>query len=124
MGQNILSKVPNNITSPIYITIQQHHHSIQSIKIYKIFLQHCSSRQLERHRRSVLFIFLIVKTYSVKGIIEMKDKECPVKHVYDPEILPDLLPLYYKRLFPHIPFYRWLSYGNGMCIEIQIVNEF
>lgn len=46
----------------------------------------------------------------------MKDKECPVKQVYDPEILPDLLPLYYKRLFPHMPFYRWLSYGNGMYL--------
>ncbi|KAJ6634150.1 DNA primase small subunit, partial [Pseudolycoriella hygida] len=42
----------------------------------------------------------------------MKEKECPVKQAYDPEILPDLLPLYYKRLFPHAPFYRWLSYGN------------
>lgn len=44
----------------------------------------------------------------------MKEKDCPVKQVYDPAILPDLLPLYYKRLFPHMPFYRWLSYGNGM----------
>lgn len=44
----------------------------------------------------------------------MKEKDGPVKPVYDPEILPDLLPLYYKRLFPHLPFYRWLSYGNGM----------
>lgn len=32
---------------------------------------------------------------------------------YDPNILPDLLPVYYKRLFPHKPFYRWLSYGNS-----------
>lgn len=31
--------------------------------------------------------------------------------VYDPEFLPDMLPVYYKRLFPHKPFYRWLSYG-------------
>ncbi|XP_017485229.1 PREDICTED: DNA primase small subunit [Rhagoletis zephyria] len=30
---------------------------------------------------------------------------------YDPSILPDMLPVYYKRLFPHKPFYRWLSYG-------------
>lgn len=26
--------------------------------------------------------------------------------------LPDILPLYYKRLFPFNHFYRWLSYGN------------
>lgn len=31
--------------------------------------------------------------------------------VYDPAVLPDMLPVYYKRLFPHKPFYRWLSYG-------------
>ncbi|SPP85295.1 DNA primase small subunit [Drosophila guanche] len=30
---------------------------------------------------------------------------------YDPKILPDMLPVYYRRLFPHQPFYRWLSYG-------------
>lgn len=46
---------------------------------------------------------------------KMMEVDGPVKAVYDAEILPDLLPLYYKRLFPHIPFYRWLSYGNGMC---------
>lgn len=31
---------------------------------------------------------------------------------FNPDDLPDLLPLYYKRLFPHKPLYRWLSYGN------------
>lgn len=31
--------------------------------------------------------------------------------IYDPAVLPDMLPVYYKRLFPHKPFYRWLSYG-------------
>lgn len=30
---------------------------------------------------------------------------------YDPELLQELLPIYYKRLFPHQAFYRWLSYG-------------
>lgn len=35
---------------------------------------------------------------------------------YNPETLLDLLPLYYKRLFPHLPFYRWLSYGlSNIC---------
>lgn len=33
---------------------------------------------------------------------------------FTPDALPDLLPLYYKRLFPYGPFYRWISYGNGM----------
>ena len=33
------------------------------------------------------------------------------KTEYNPDILQDLIPIYYKRLFPHIPFYRWLSYG-------------
>lgn len=34
------------------------------------------------------------------------------KDEYDPKALEDLLPIYYKRLFPHLTFYRWLSYGN------------
>lgn len=37
---------------------------------------------------------------------------------FDTALLPDLLPLYYKRLFPHIPFYRWLSYGLCMMNPI------
>ncbi|CAO1378370.1 unnamed protein product [Diamesa tonsa] len=36
---------------------------------------------------------------------EIKTKE------FDPEALKDLLPIYYKRIFPHKPFYRWMSYG-------------
>lgn len=32
--------------------------------------------------------------------------------VYDPAFLPDMLPVYYRRLFPHKPFFRWLSYGS------------
>lgn len=32
---------------------------------------------------------------------------------YKAEHLPDLLPVYYKRLFPYKMFYKWLSYGNG-----------
>uniref|UniRef100_A0A3Q2PQJ5 DNA primase n=1 Tax=Fundulus heteroclitus TaxID=8078 RepID=A0A3Q2PQJ5_FUNHE len=31
---------------------------------------------------------------------------------YDPACLPDLLPLYYRRLFPFAQYYRWLSYGG------------
>ncbi|XP_053688027.1 DNA primase small subunit [Sabethes cyaneus] len=30
---------------------------------------------------------------------------------FDPNSLQDLLPIYYKRLFPHLQFYRWMSYG-------------
>ncbi|XP_073679451.1 DNA primase small subunit [Garra rufa] len=31
---------------------------------------------------------------------------------YDPACLPDLLPLYYRRLFPFSQYFRWLSYGG------------
>ncbi|KAM9344153.1 DNA primase small subunit isoform 2-T2 [Pholidichthys leucotaenia] len=31
---------------------------------------------------------------------------------YDPTCLPDLLPLYYRRLFPFAQYYRWLNYGG------------
>lgn len=40
-----------------------------------------------------------------------KQKKTTNAAVYDPECLPDMLPVYYRRLFPHKPFYRWLSYG-------------
>ncbi|KAL1131201.1 hypothetical protein AAG570_010819 [Ranatra chinensis] len=30
---------------------------------------------------------------------------------YSPDVFSELLPVYYKRLFPYEPFYRWLSYG-------------
>ena len=32
---------------------------------------------------------------------------------YDRDSLPDLLPIYYKRLFPYGPYYKWLNYGGG-----------
>ncbi|GAB1607727.1 DNA primase small subunit-like isoform X1 [Argonauta hians] len=35
----------------------------------------------------------------------------PTKSSYDPEILPDLLPTYYKHLFPFNPYCTWLRYG-------------
>ncbi|XP_029649625.1 DNA primase small subunit [Octopus sinensis] len=35
----------------------------------------------------------------------------PTKSTYDPEILPNLLPAYYKYLFPFNPYCTWLRYG-------------
>lgn len=32
---------------------------------------------------------------------------------YDASELPDLLPVYYRRLFPYPQYFRWLSYGGG-----------
>ena len=32
--------------------------------------------------------------------------------VYSQEMLGDLLPQYYKRLFPYQQYVRWLQYGN------------
>jgi DNA primase small subunit len=34
-------------------------------------------------------------------------------HDYDAASLPDLLPIYYKRLFPYGPYFKWLNYGGG-----------
>ncbi|CAC5374632.1 PRI1 [Mytilus coruscus] len=34
------------------------------------------------------------------------------EHVYDAASLPDLLPIYYKRLFPYGPYFKWLNYGG------------
>ncbi|KAM9855871.1 DNA primase small subunit [Aulostomus maculatus] len=36
----------------------------------------------------------------------------PSSSEYDPACLPDLLPLYYRRLFPFSQYYRWLNYGG------------
>lgn len=41
---------------------------------------------------------------------------------YDPECLQELLPMYYKRLFPHEAFYRWLSYG--LCNKTFLTKFF
>uniref|UniRef100_A0A8D8YPY7 DNA primase n=1 Tax=Cacopsylla melanoneura TaxID=428564 RepID=A0A8D8YPY7_9HEMI len=32
--------------------------------------------------------------------------------MYDPESLTEMLPFYYKRIFPYGPYLRWLFYGN------------
>ena len=31
---------------------------------------------------------------------------------YDPDALDDLLPIYYRRLFPYEPYCKWLAAGN------------
>ncbi|XP_066958334.1 DNA primase small subunit [Macrobrachium rosenbergii] len=36
----------------------------------------------------------------------------PCSDKFDPELLTDLLPFYYNRLFPYEQYYRWLSYGG------------
>ena len=32
---------------------------------------------------------------------------------FDADALPDLLAMYYKRLFPYDHYHKWLSYNNG-----------
>ena len=58
--------------------------------------------------RNLSFINILLTFLQVSVFITMAK--------YDPEALPDLLPLYYKRLFPYSPYYRWLNYGGGMMI--------
>ncbi|KAK5646090.1 hypothetical protein RI129_004554 [Pyrocoelia pectoralis] len=41
---------------------------------------------------------------------------------YNEETLPDLLPLYYKRLFPFELFYKWLSYGNSAYLQFREIS--
>ncbi|XP_058125744.1 DNA primase small subunit [Anopheles ziemanni] len=47
-------------------------------------------------------------------------EETKAKTSFDPNILQDLLPLYYKRLFPHKQFYRWMSYGRS---EVSVFSN-
>ncbi|XP_076251404.1 DNA primase small subunit isoform X2 [Rhynchophorus ferrugineus] len=39
---------------------------------------------------------------------------------YIEEQLSYLLPIYYKRLFPSLPFYRWLSYGKFLLDRVNV----
>ena len=41
---------------------------------------------------------------------------------YDPSSLPDYLPIYYKKLFPYGPYYKWLHYGGGELF-INLINQ-
>ncbi|XP_064590824.1 DNA primase small subunit isoform X1 [Zonotrichia leucophrys gambelii] len=38
---------------------------------------------------------------------------------FDPAALPELLPVYYRRLFPHGPYGRWLSYGGVKNFQLR-----
>ncbi|KAF5269194.1 hypothetical protein FQR65_LT02495 [Abscondita terminalis] len=41
---------------------------------------------------------------------------------YNEETLPDLLPLYYKRLFPYDLFCKWLSYGSQSYFQFREIS--
>lgn len=58
----------------------------------------------------------IVLFHKMPDLVEEKGPEATI---FLSDELPMLLPVYYKRLFPHKLFYRWLSYGlckSGLCI--------
>lgn len=38
---------------------------------------------------------------------------CEKNGKFHEDMLSEMLPVYYRRLFPFGPFYRWLSYGNS-----------
>lgn len=35
---------------------------------------------------------------------------------FDASVFPDLLPIYYRRLFPFALYYKWLRYDDGKKI--------
>ncbi|XP_015471174.1 DNA primase small subunit [Parus major] len=39
---------------------------------------------------------------------------------FEPAALPELLPVFYRRLFPHGPYGRWLSYGGVVKNYFQL----
>ena len=39
---------------------------------------------------------------------------------FDSNTLNYLLPVYYKKLFPHGPYFKWLSYGSGKYLLIRL----
>lgn len=43
---------------------------------------------------------------------------------YSQNDLQDMLPIYYKRVFPHKPFYRWLSYNMSKFTILDKAGDF
>lgn len=66
--------------------------------------------ELNRLRNRYIFVAFHVK-HSKK--INMANTSDEKPEEYSEQILRDMLPSYYKRLFPHNPFYRWLSYNSS-----------
>lgn len=54
---------------------------------------------------------------------DTSNNQVVVEHYTDQD-LEDMLPIYYKRLFPHEQFYRWLSYGHSEYIRIITTKEY
>ncbi|XP_069509579.1 DNA primase small subunit [Ambystoma mexicanum] len=46
------------------------------------------------------------------SVVAVRHQFAVVMADYDSGALPDLLPLYYRRLFPFAQYHRWLSYGG------------
>lgn len=42
---------------------------------------------------------------------------------FDASVYPDLLPIYYKRLFPFSLYHKWLRYDNGWTFYYTIINN-
>ena len=67
---------------------------------------------MENQSYKIYFFILSFYQYSFENLSAEKSK-MPEDNSYDQNTLPDLLPLYYKRLFPYGPYYRWMNYGGG-----------
>ena len=53
--------------------------------------------------------------------------ETTTKSTYSQDELPELLPLYYRRLFPYNQYYRWLNYGGRkrtMSTNIGLIGHY
>ncbi len=70
---------------------------------------------------------VVVKYFPARfGVTAVKFVEMSSSNAsYNSDVLPELLPIYYKRLFPYGPYYKWLSYGGGKKVitlwTVQVV---
>lgn len=53
--------------------------------------------------------------------VDMKSDDENFDDSYDASVFPDLLPAYYKRLFPFSLYYKWLRYDNGVILSSFII---
>ena len=64
---------------------------------------------------------MVVKKEEEPELEDMEAEECGVDSEgapeYDRAMLPDLLRVYYRWLFPYDKYFAWLQYGVSVCVS-------
>ena len=67
---------------------------------------------------------VVVKKEEEPELEDMEAEECgggaEGAPEYDRAMLPDLLRVYYRWLFPYDKYFSWLQYGVSVCVSFSI----